>query len=185
MPVTSEQREVILKKLRDGYDLEVILDDNQLDLRSVKSDRAFMAECGVSFSVGTAKIREKLLKSALTSGSEQKTHILERIVERREAQQRAFPAVVEEAGDDGDVLAGLSARLKLLGNDALDILERLVNGDEEPLREWVAARARKLAAEMVAADRPQEEAKIAAKTDRRIEARRDGTIVDLVTHRRL
>jgi hypothetical protein len=141
-----------------------------------------MAKAGEMYWAATCRTREQLMKAVLGSGNDVRVHVLERLLLQREQAQRQFPdpEVVEAEG--ADTWKPILARLS---DDELLVLEGLLAGDGEPLATLIEGRARAMAQDMVAAARVEEQRKVDAETDRRIEARRGSDVVDLHVHRRL
>jgi hypothetical protein len=83
-------REELLTKLRNGHDLEVAaaalgIDEKQIDAAGVK----LAAEIGEAYKIGTARLRARIMESALSGDN---AAVLMKLLEQREAAQAAGEA---------------------------------------------------------------------------------------------
>jgi hypothetical protein len=180
--VPAEQRTALIHALRRGTDYLAALDDHKVDPADARRDASFMVAAGRAYRSATGRMRAKLLKGLLTSEDSGRLYVLEREIANREQVARQFPNEAVEVGEDGDDWKPILSRLT---DDELLVLEGLMTGDGSALATLIEGRAMALAQDMVAATRAREERKIAAETDRRIEARRGSDVVDLVARRKL
>jgi hypothetical protein len=146
--VTPEQREQILRRLRDGYDLEAAVVTAGAEVAVVRADGEFMVACGDAYRTGTARLRGKLLEKALAGGD---VHVVERAVADRARAQLEFPEAPKANGADDDSFA---ARLRELDDAELEVLEWLLIGEgQRPERQLSYSEGMFLAGQRQAAER--------------------------------
>jgi hypothetical protein len=147
--VAPEQREIVLKQLRDGHDLASACAVAGIDTQVAVADHEFYVACGKAHAIGSGRLKAKLLERAIQNSD---THVIERALIGRERQQQEFPAAArpKDLGTDDS----LAAKLKELSDDELTLVEWVLDGvGERPARVMTYAEGMFLAGQRQAAER--------------------------------
>jgi hypothetical protein len=144
MALRRDQKAKLLSALRAGHDLEGACSKVGVAPKAVRGDAKLMAEVAAAYSIGTSRLRAKLLEMALSSND---SRTLGQILAHRESEQAGLPPV---AGDDAspglevlrrELLAEVERHaravkipenpLELLSDEALERVERACMSPEE------------------------------------------------------
>jgi hypothetical protein len=121
--ITRAQQDQLLAELGVGHDLPSAAVTAGIPLEVIRADTELLAACGEAFSLGTSRVRSRLLQKALTAGD---CYVLERALQQRERAQAEFArSVAPEPTGDG----GYSDRLAQLSDRELELVEWLWTGE--------------------------------------------------------